>query len=111
MKERKGTDFDVSRYGNRWTKDAYRTAVLRAIERANRQLPEGKKIPHWSPYSLRHTFATIAKKEVGLDKTGAVMGHTSTDMTERYAHRELELAKEAVRAQKNPFQSDDKKAG
>ena len=49
------------------------------------------------------TCPTTAKKEVGLDKTQAAMGHTSAGMTERYAHKELELAKEAVRGQKNPF--------
>jgi len=106
MKERRGSGFDVSRYGKQWTKDAYRTAIQRAIEKANRGLPPDQQIPLWSPYSLRHTFATTAKQEVGLDKTQAVMGHTSPIMTERYTHRELELAKEAAREQKNPFESE-----
>jgi len=107
MKERRGADFDVSRYGKQWTKDAYRTAIHRAIEKANRALPPDQQIPRWSPYSLRHTFATVAKKEVGLDKAQAVMGHASPIMTERYTHRELELAKEAAREQKNPFEPSE----
>lgn len=39
----------------------------------------------WSPNQLRHAFATNMRKQVGLEATRTMMGHTSAVVTEIYA--------------------------
>ena len=91
--------------GEFYNKDSYRKAVLRVIEKANRQLPEGKQIPKWTPYELRHSGASAISVELGGEAVQLTMGHTSPTTTAIYLHRETEkmtkLAKE--REKHNPF--------
>jgi len=46
------------------------------------------KVPAWvTPHVLRHTFASLAAQAgISLYKIGTWMGHSSTEVTEIYAH-------------------------
>lgn len=51
---------------------------------------EGIK-PTYTPYSCRHTYATLMKNVPGADKDkAALMGHTSFEMTFKYQHEDLD---------------------
>lgn len=50
-----------------------------------------------SAHSLRHTYATLLRRKgVSLDRIQLLMGHTSRETTEIYAHLELAPIKEEV---------------
>lgn len=59
--------------------------------------PGSKERPARTPYSCRHTFATLMKNVKGAAKDkAALMGHTSYEMTLHYQHEEYESLKEIV---------------
>jgi integrase len=88
-----------------YKKDSYRTAVLRAIEKRNRQLPKEQQIPKWTPYELRHSAASAISVELGGEKATSQLGHTSQTTTAIYLHRDIEkLTKIAIeREAHSPF--------
>ena len=63
-----GEEYSVASYGK---------AIRRGCQAAG--------VPAWTPNQLRHAAATRIRKECGLDAARAVLGHTSTDVTEVYA--------------------------
>jgi integrase len=98
-------------YAEFYNRFSYRQAVEYAIVKANRQLPDGEKIPHWTPDMLRHSAGTEAEKTGGLDKAQALLGHKTPNVTRRYAHAQLAIAEDLARNRRNPFQSGEEKAG
>jgi integrase len=90
--------------GEFYTTGSYRVAILNAITKGNKTLPDGEKIPHWSPYQIRHSAGTAAEKESGLDKAQALLGHTSANTTKRYAHGRLAITEDMARNRRNPFE-------
>jgi integrase len=54
------------------------------------------EVPAWHPNQLRHNAATRLRKEFGLDTARAVLGHSSTAVTEVYAELDAEKAAEAM---------------
>lgn len=70
--------------GERYTPEAYATAVSRACKRAG--------VPHWHPHQLRHSAALAAKREAGLDAARSFLGHKQAQLTEMYAGRDMEAA-------------------
>ena len=46
-------------------------------------------------HDLRHTFATVAVRELDLKTTQSIMGHASAEMTMRYADTELGQVRDA----------------
>jgi integrase len=71
-------------------KDAYRTAIARACEKAG--------VPHWSPNRLRHTAATEIRKRFGLEAAQIILGHSRADVTQIYAERDQARGLEVVKA-------------
>jgi integrase len=69
--------------GGHYTANTYLNAVKRACARAG--------VPAWHPNRLRHSAATLLRKEFGLDTSRVVLGHASPVVTEVYA--ELDEAK------------------
>ena len=57
-----------------------------------------RKLHHWHPHQLRHTFATILRKSFGLDHAQKSLGHSHSAVTERYAEVALEKAMEVAQA-------------
>jgi integrase len=72
------------RPGDCYTNRAYLTAVRRACRKAG--------VPHWHPNQLRHTFATRARRQFGLEAAQVALGHARADVTQVYAERDLTLA-------------------
>jgi integrase len=61
-------------------------ALQNAINEANRQLPDGEAIPHWTLYQLRHAAITELVILLGEEKA-AMMTGTSVEMVRRiYEH-------------------------
>ncbi len=86
--------------GERYTAGSYRQAITRAVARANAARveadPDAALIPEWHPHQLRHTAATMLRREVGLDVARAVLGHTSPAVTEIYAEADRAKARDAM---------------
>jgi integrase len=74
--------------GDRYTPDSLRQAVVNACRRAG--------VPDWHPNQLRHNAATRLRREFGLDVARAVLGHSSTAVTEVYAELDAAKAAEAM---------------
>ncbi len=53
-------------------------------------------MPKWHPHQLRHNAATRLRKEFGLDTARAVLGHSSTAVTEVYAELDRDKAAHAM---------------
>jgi len=94
--------------GDRYDTDSYRRAIEYATAAANRaaakaakaegcEVSENDLIPHWHPHQLRHTAATIIRREMGLDAARALLGHRSLGITDTYAELDQALAVEAAR--------------
>lgn len=60
-------------------------------------IPESGTKPSRTPYSTRHTFATLMKSVDGSNKDkAALMGHTSYEMTLHYQHEDYESLKKII---------------
>jgi integrase len=73
--------------GERFTKDALRIAVRRAVDRANKARAKVGEppLPHWTPYQLRYLRLREIRKRGGLEATQATAGHSDAVMTDHYA--------------------------
>lgn len=71
-----------------YRRDSYTTAVARACRQAG--------VPTWSPNQLRHTFATKARQEFGIEAARVTLGHASAVTSEIYAERRLPLSLRAA---------------
>jgi integrase len=101
-----------TRYNEFYDKRSYWRAVNHAIVRGNKILPEGKKIPHWFPYQIRHAAGTETERQTGsLDKAQALLGHKTPNVTRRYAKAQLTIAEEMARNRQNPFDNPPETAG
>lgn len=94
-------------HADRYTASALRTAIARAVKRANRDRaaagedengkPKLAPLPEWTPYMLRHSALTRIRAALGLEAAKAVGGHSSVVMTEGYSQMaERELARQTA---------------
>ena len=69
-----------------------------ALEEAGIQtVPNSHEKPERTPYSARHTFATLMKAVDGSDRDkAALMGHTSYEMTMHYQHEDYDSLREII---------------
>ena len=95
--------------GEFYASSSYRVAIINAIKKGNKTLPDEQKIPHWYPYQIRHAAGTDTEKTEGLDKAQALLGHTSADTTKRYAHGRLAITEDMARNRRNPFEDTSTK--
>jgi integrase len=100
---KKITDAKPPRGKEFYHKDTYRLAVEAAIAKANKTLPDKEKIPHWTPYQLRHSASSAMEVEEGIDEAQALLGHTTPNTTARYNHRQLQKLKELARNRRDVF--------
>ena len=78
--------------------ESYDQNIRRTIERVNKRLPEGEKIPPWTPYELRHAAVTEIVETTGsLDIARAVAGQKSVTVTQRYNHADRKIAIEQAK--------------
>lgn len=86
-------------FGDRYTASVLRTAIGRAVTRANRDRREANEQPlqKWTPYQLRHAAMTRVRSAKGLEAAKAVGGHATVLMSEGYTvQAERELARRIV---------------
>jgi len=75
--------------GERYSRDTYRRAIVRACEAAG--------IDPWSPGRLRHNAATRLRREFGIDLAQTILGHRiGSAITEIYAEANSRKAREVV---------------
>jgi len=55
-----------------------------------------RKAHRWHPNQLRHSFATKVRKAHGLEAAQVLLGHARADVTQVYAERNEELAREVA---------------
>ena len=67
---------------------SYGRAITRAAKRAG--------VDHWSPYQLRHLFATEVRHALGLEAAQTALGHKKADVTQIYAERDETLARKVA---------------
>lgn len=51
----------------------------------------------WSPNQLRHSAATEIRKRFGLEAAQVILGHAAADITQVYAERDADKAREVMR--------------
>lgn len=73
--------------GQPFTAEKYRDAFAKALLEMHIESTEARKL---TPYSCRHTFATLTDKITGSDNAKLeLMGHTELDMLRHYQHADL----------------------
>ena len=77
------------RFRDCYDRHSYRRAVHRACKRA--------AVNVWTPNQLRHSAATELRKQFGLEAAQIVLGHSRADVTQIYAERDEERARQAMR--------------
>ena len=75
--------------GNHYTTDSYRRAIHYACDKAS--------IEKWSPNRLRHAAATEVRSKFGLEAAQIFLGHSTADVTQVYAERDLAKGIEVAR--------------
>jgi len=92
------------KYQEFYNKRSYHKAVTYAIEKANKTLPEGEKIPFWVPYSLRHSAGTAAERSGDWESAEVLLDHApGSNATARYVHQRFEKSKNLARNRHDPF--------
>jgi len=94
----------INQNGRQYTTKVYTGAIGRAIEIANRSLPDDQKIPHWTPYQLRHAGVTelAFENDGNLDVARAVAGQRSLAVAQGYNHADLKIAIEQAKRRGKP---------
>ena len=75
--------------GQCYTVDSYRRAITRACKQAG--------VAPWAPNRLRHARATEIRRSYGLEAAQVVLGHSSANVTQVYAERDLARAIDVAR--------------
>ena len=76
-----------------YDRSTYNRAIQRAINAANKCLPENEQIPLWTPYQLRHAAITEIVQQTGsLDIARAVAGQKSITVIQGYNHADVKIA-------------------
>lgn len=62
------------------------------------ELAQWRKLQRWAPNQLRHTRATEVRKRYGLEAAQVILGHAAASVTQIYAERDAEKAREVARS-------------
>ena len=82
---------------DRYTTSSYGHAILRGVQRANRERAGSEGVglpplPAWRANQLRHAHGTEVRRRFGLEAAQVALGHARADVTEIYAERDGALA-------------------
>ena len=75
--------------GDHYTTDSYRRAIHYACDKAG--------IEKWSPNRLRHSAGTEVRSKFGLEAAQVILGHSSANVTQVYAERDIAKGIEVAR--------------
>ncbi len=87
-----------------YTSDTYRRAIHRACDHAfpptetleGDAIREWQSSKRWSPNQIRHSVATKVRKKYGLEAAQVILGHSSANVTQVYAERDMARAAEVM---------------
>jgi integrase len=82
----------LTKYGNRYDKDSFRTVFRNVASEAGLDL-QNRDL---SPYSIRHSTATFLADEAGLAVAADQVRHKSRQTTRKYEHSSVERQVDAV---------------
>ena len=74
--------------GKRYNKRSYGCAIHRACKKAG--------VECWGPGRLRHSAASMIRRQYGLEAAQVILGHAKADVTQVYAERDQALAAEIM---------------
>ena len=81
-----------------YTAESYGRSIKQAIQTANKRLQDEERIPHWTPYQLRHAaISEIIKTTGSVDVARAVAGQKSIAVTMSYNHADELIAEEQAK--------------
>jgi integrase len=101
--------------GEHYTTDSYRRAIHRSCDKAfphptlskvkrmdltdeqRAELAAWQSEHRWSPNQLRHAAATEIRRQFGLEAAQVILGHSSANVTQIYAERDLAKAMDVAR--------------
>jgi integrase len=69
-----------------YDKNSYKQAIERACIRAG--------VPVFRPHQIRHCYATKVRRDFGPEAAQVMLGHSRIDTTERYAEKNLAIARD-----------------
>ena len=90
--------------GDHYTANSYRRAIHRGCELAF-PVPDDlsdderklwRKVHQWHPNRLRHSAATLIRRQFGLEAAQVTLGHASADVSQIYAERDYGLAADVM---------------
>jgi integrase len=96
--------------GERYGKDSYRQAVVRACDSAfvppdellteekHAELKAWRQQHRWHPHQLRHSAATAIRKHFGIEAAQTMLGHATLAATQIYAEKNVDAAKKIAAA-------------
>lgn len=71
--------------------------IKRLTENQRKALNEWNNSVHWSPNQLRHSAATEIRAKFGLEAAQVTLGHADAGVTQIYAERDADLARQVAR--------------
>lgn len=83
----------LTQQGNRYNKDTFRRSVFRKIAKEAGLDLENRDL---TPYSIRHSTATMIAKEADLATAAKQCRHKSKQTTQKYAHSSVDRQEDAV---------------
>lgn len=69
----------------------------RLSEEERAALAKWQSEQRWSPNQLRHAAATEIRKKFGLEAAQVILGHAAADVTQVYAERDADKARDVIR--------------
>jgi integrase len=80
--------------GERYNTQSYAKAVNYGMKQAKKA---GFAVPHWHPHQLRHNRGTEIRRKYGIEAAQVALGHARADVTEVYAEKNLEQARQIAK--------------
>ena len=77
--------------------ETHKQHISRLSPEQKAALREWQSSHRWSPNQLRHTAATTIRRQFGLEAAQVILGHAAADVTQVYAERDAEKAREVAR--------------
>lgn len=77
--------------------ESCKSHMARLIETETQAFKKWQSDHRWSPNQLRHSVATAIRKRFGLEAAQVILGHAAADITQVYAERDADKAREVMR--------------
>jgi len=77
--------------------ESNRARMRRLTESQKAELEIFRQGNRWHPNQLRHAKATAVRKQFGLEAAQVILGHAAANVTQVYAERDFELARDVAK--------------